>query len=174
MNQVEKKYEKKRLNKMKVTFLLIASILLFFATLTGLLLNKHLFEIQNIERLARFNDYEEFRLDLHPTMDCKENQDQLIYEDGKTKIYLTCLFEANIYYGSTKTTLQNAFEKGYINMKYLTENTTKERTETYNKYTYKDAENKTAQYVVYEFFKKDEKTEIYIQSFQEEATKEES
>lgn len=128
----------------------------------GLLLNKHLFKIQGIERLEKLKDYSEFRLELQPKENCTM-KDKLIYQNDEMSFYTTCLNEVYVIYGTTPTTLQNALTKGYIDMDLLTDNAILDKFEDYQKYTFKVTANPKERYVIY-VFTVDNHQNIYITS----------
>ena len=70
--------------------------------------------------------------------------------------------EANIYYGSTSTTLENALKKEYLTLEILQESLFKETNNGFVKYTFKGSNDPHEQYAIYEFARLNDKTDYYF------------
>ena len=158
----ERKYFKKKFIKMKFKLVILAFALLIVMCSIGIFLNYHLFIIQKIERLNKVRDYAEYKIKLDFLTDSDEYNERLIYETEDERFYLSGVKEIYVYYGSTNTTLQDAFEKGYLNLEILKDNLSSEIGNGYTKYAFKGSNNDNEQYAMYEFTRENDKTDYYF------------
>ena len=158
----EKKYFKKKFVKIKFNLVIIAFALLIVICTIGIFLNFHLFAIQKVERLNKVKDYSEYKMKLEFLTDSDEYSERLIYETENERFYLSGVKEIYVYYGSTNTTLKDAFEKGYLTLEILKDNLTGEIGNGYTKYAFKGSNNEEEQYVMYEFERENDKTDYYF------------
>ena len=144
----EVKYQRRHIKSFKV--LLLVVVLGFFTTilLSFCILNKHLYKIQNIERLARFQDYDMFSLKF-PKQICNLDKPKLIYEENNNRYYSNCLEDILVYYGSTSTTLTMALQKEYMTYNLLIKNTKQKSYDNYKEYTHNATENNGYKVKVY-------------------------
>lgn len=110
MKRRREKYLKKQKHLVIYTILLILIVIL----LLGLLLDKHLYDLQREERISKIEDYRNFHLSYQEQNRCKL-EEKFQIED--TTIYYDCLEEVYIKYGSTLTTLKDVMESGYLTVK---------------------------------------------------------
>ena len=158
----ERKYFKKKFIKMKFKLVILAFALLIVMCSIGIFLNYHLFIIQKIERLNKVRDYAEYKIKLDFLTDSDEYNERLIYETEDERFYLSGVKEIYVYYGSTNTTLQDAFEKGYLTLEILKDNLSSEIGNGYTKYAFKGSNNDNEQYAMYEFERVNDKTDYYF------------
>ncbi len=142
----EKKYRKRLFKRWKWQIFGGIFFLLIIIGAISLELNKHLLIIQNIERLDKLVDYSEFKLSLTPKSKCYD-EIYLIYETDDLKYYTKCLKSADIYYGSTKTTIADALKKNYLDLDLLIKHTIKQSYDNKIIYTSQKFSNK-GNYVV--------------------------
>ena len=147
---------------MKFKLVVIIFALLIIICSIGIFLNYHLFAIQKIERLNKVRDYTEFKIKLDFLTDSDEYSERLIYETAEERFYLSGVKEIYVYYGSTSTTLKDAFEKGYLTLKILKDNLNGEIGNGFTKYAFKGSNVDNEQYVMYEFERENDKTDYYF------------
>ncbi len=158
----EKKYNKKKFQQLKFRLVIRMFELLLVIITVGTFLNYHLFNIQKIERLNKIRDYTEYKIKLDFLDANTKPQEKLIYEDSDIRFYLSGVKEANIYYGSTSTTLENALKKEYLTLEILQESLFKETNNGFVKYTFKGSNDPHEQYAIYEFTRLNDKTDYYF------------
>ncbi len=160
----EEKYQKRYLKKIKLMMAFsVLLVILVFAVMT-LSLNKHLFTIQNIERLAKYPDYSLYRLSFGKNNKCGERYKTLVYENEDIKFYTLCKNDIYVYYDSTKTTLSHALKNEYLTLDLLKNPAKKESFKDYQTYTFVSAEKSKDSYMLTIKPQDNDKTLVSIES----------
>lgn len=156
----EERYNKRYFKKIQLGFVVVVFFSVFFMTFFGLLLNKHLFYIQSIERISKLREYDKYSLKLRLSTSCDKITDKLVYKNDNIDFYISCLDEVYVLYGSTPTTLSYAMKNDYLTLDILKKNSTLEKYDDYNKYI-----DNTNNVVMYEFFEEETKVaRVYLKA----------
>ena len=144
---------------------LISILFLLLTILLFLSFPNYLFELQTTERLLKVKDYTEYKISVTKQ---KRPEYKLKFNYNDHNFYYDGIEEINISYGSTKTTIENILNKGFITYEEFMIKTTKENeTEEEVTYAYRERPTKDILFLIIE---KKDSNEIIFKSYDEPST----